>query len=109
MTDIQPALTPEQWKREAWENTRTTGPDWIQETTIQGVAGAVVIQREYPSHRHCVDAMTVKEHELPAILALANHALPDDDPHKLTAADAEAAHAIATNSGAWTDENREIV
>ena len=42
-------------------------------------------------------------------MALANHALPDGHPLKITRADVVAARRISHDSGGWTDENRDIV
>ena len=105
-TDPAPVLTAEEWKDEAWQRTRTTGPDWIQDTTIQGVKGALVIQREYPSHHHCVDTTTIQEYELPAVLALANHALPMDSPYKITEGMVDGIQALA--DGAHADRSYTI-
>src|SRR5689334_156495 len=82
---IPPALTPEQWRDAFREVPGTLGPGYAVtdggtwQYTMRGFdTGEVSI--EAPDGR---DADIGSRH-LPALIALANAALPENDPHKLT-------------------------
>lgn len=110
MTDeIKPALTPEEWRR--WENGESVvrgvvGDGGVPDDPVVGMG--IEISREdaedtydpdMPGDEHMyygagigIDAgdstpAPVLESDLPALVALANAALPDDSPYKITHAD----------------------
>lgn len=75
---IEPALTPEEWQEKVawlWKG-ETVGP-----TVGLTRQGMVVIADDdyYAGFTHTID-------RAPALIALANAALPDDDPRKITRA-----------------------
>lgn len=108
MTDLTPALTAEQWQ------VRLKNFDQPVPTVEHFSDSEDILFRAFPGQLAMRDSEAEWHYrfdgdKLPMLIALANAALPDGHPGKITRADAEAAHAIATNSGSWTDENRDIV
>jgi hypothetical protein len=84
---IEPALTAEEWAN----TSATRGRDgW--EVAIEAGDG---ISFRYDADKAGSDDIGVPVSALPAVVALANAALPDDDPRKLVAADVKALNESA--------------
>ena len=71
---VRPALTPEQWQRQSTGTVRIELIDDNVHVAVRDNGGAVV--------------NVSGTDELFALMALTNHALPNDDPGKFTRADA---------------------
>ena len=97
---IPPALTAEEWEQGF--------ADWGVMYDHSGVSLGSPSRKGISVYTDG-DDVDVAADQLPSLIALANHALPDGHPLKITRADVVAARRISHDSGGWTDENRDIV
>lgn len=75
---VPPALSADEWFSRA-HGSAPFGNKWMNQN-----ADGVVFSQAWSG-----DRLRVSKDELPALLALANDALPTDSPHKIARADAE--------------------
>lgn len=75
MNRIEPALTPEDWRI----SSAAVGPEFALQR----------LRDLYDSHG---EAQALRVQDMPQVIALANAALPDDDPHKVTREKVERLH-----------------
>jgi hypothetical protein len=97
--EIPPALTPDEYEH----GVRRLGFEAYRAQDGAGLEMSVGVESG------AEDSYVVYRRldQLPALIAIANHALPDDDPHKLTQADVDALSKFEEYLGVlWDDVER---
>jgi hypothetical protein len=81
---MRPALTAEEWSDKSASYHEEDGPEFIQDKQILiGPSGeSIFVKRSFNGAP--VDMVSLRDDQLVALIALANHALPDDHPLKIT-------------------------
>jgi hypothetical protein len=98
---VPPALSAEEWQ--AMNLRREGGDQAVQwRANLQSFApGWISLYCEYPTHPGLRSSANIQPELWPGVIALANAALPDDSPYKITRADVEACRAAGQRT--WHD------
>lgn len=85
--EVRPALTAAEWRGNTLVRADARRPGWA--VAVERDAGGRELFVRYAADRHGTDAIPLPPDALPAVIALANAALPDGDPRKITRADVD--------------------